>query len=141
MSKSNYARHKKKCSPELQEQEPRSRRTACEYCGLQITTSNLARHKKKCRIRRQCLTRQKTFQVKSSNSFPGKDWLSTIFIISSISSPFMCPLSFPSFHIRCNSVFGTWSTYTPLPFLFLNFRFFFFLILAPGGTLTQLGPN
>ena len=46
VSKSNFARHKKKCNPDAENegQAPRSRRAPCEHCGLQYTVQNLARH-------------------------------------------------------------------------------------------------
>ena len=51
VSKSNFARHKKKCNPDAENegQAPRSRRAPCEHCGLQYTVQNLARHRRKCR--------------------------------------------------------------------------------------------
>ncbi len=52
VSKSNFARHKKACNPEPQNDQGGrvqiSRKAPCTYCGLEYTVQNLARHRRKC---------------------------------------------------------------------------------------------
>ena len=59
----------------------------CEHCGLGITVSNLTRYRRNCRDGRQCLTRQKTSQVRRRNIFLCKIYL--------IFSNFLLLKSFP----------------------------------------------
>ena len=49
ISKSNFARHRKKCAPEQANQQNNivaRTRSACDICGKNISSSNLARHKR-----------------------------------------------------------------------------------------------